>query len=188
MSDTDPTPDPAAVPEPPTPEALTYDVWRKTVHNGESQYPEHFAWLAFHARDAELAAMQAAGNELQDELDRLRARVAELEEYNGELNKETTEIVNAAHAAGWNGVDNSKFLVQFITDTATERDALAAANARLTADLEALREGLRALKQVVVMHPVTASGQDVFANPYDVRAMIDALLAPPAPPTPGGPT
>jgi len=45
------------------------------------------------------------------------------------------EIIDAAEEAGWNGVDNSKFLTGFISDLAERAERAEADNAKLKADL-----------------------------------------------------
>lgn len=56
-----------------------------------------------------------------EELERLTVAKAFLEKLGpSSSDAELERIIKAAHKAGWNGVENSKDLAQFITDTAEE--------------------------------------------------------------------
>jgi hypothetical protein len=88
--------------------------------------------------------VQARTDELKRRVNDARvARIAELEARAERAESDATnsrkkllEVVNAANAAGWNGVENPKSLCGFVTSLATERDALAAELAAIRAATE----------------------------------------------------
>ncbi len=190
---TDPTPDPAAVPEPPTLKAIALELLGKLRRKMEAEYgkggfdlPAHWVF-AFAGYEARIEAARDA------ELDRLRARVAEVETWKRESMAVESEWDCQAvdRELGLRlGTSIRREILPAVMALKSDRDALAAANARLTADLAAIRAALQTAKDRGPIYTEHRAGK-LVKQCYDLDAReVDALLAPPAPDqtATGGPT
>lgn len=73
----------------------------------------------------------------------------------------------------------NKILRQDRDVAANGEEALEVQLIRELTENERLRAALRVVRNLLVVPPATASGQDSFANPYDLQLVIDQALAPP---------
>lgn len=127
------------------------------------------------------ALLQLALSTGLEECERLRGEVEAVTERAKRADARLGKVVDAASAAGWDGIENPKSLWDFVTRLAEERDdlrtKLAASEAAHTKSLDTIREAYRLLTGKVGPHLLEAVKMAV-AERTDLESCLAALTAP----------